>query len=479
MDLLTEEQKDIFDAYKEGKNLFITGPGGCGKSFLIKTIVNDAKLHNINVDVCALTGCAAVLLNCNAKTLHSWAGIGLAKTDDISIINKISLNRYKKANWRKAKLLIIDEISMMSKRLFNLLDAIGKSIRKNGAPFGGIQVIFSGDFYQLPPVGSNDDPDSNLFCFESELWDETFDYQFILDKVFRQSDERYVNVLNEIRQGKLSKQGLRLLNSCIDKSYDTTNIVKPVSLFPIKKAVEIVNFNEMNRLTGDVVEIGCIPDFIIPPDPLKKYNDEELEREAKNIINNSMMEEKLRLKVGSQVMCIVNIDVEGGICNGSTGIVTEFIGGLPKVKFSNGRHLLISRHCWMSDVIAGYAVGQVPLILAWAVTIHKSQGASLESAEIDVGSSVFAPGQTYVALSRVKSIDGLYLKSFSKRHIKCDKKVIEFYKRFYEDSDCESDETINKSSEDEDIVYIGKIKNTKILIPDCASVSDELQELCL
>ena len=156
------------------------------------------------------------------------------------------------------------------------------------------------------------------------------------------------------------------------------------------------------------------------------------------IVGNSLFEKELILKQGAQVMCIANIDLESGICNGSTGIIIDFRVDTssksqhPIVKFSNGITRIIEPHVWVSDNYPGFQIPQYPLILAWAVTIHKSQGATLESAEIDVGNSVFAPGQTYVALSRVKSLDGLYLRSFNHTKIKTVQKVNDFYEQFYE-----------------------------------------------
>jgi ATP-dependent DNA helicase PIF1 len=452
MNTLNEEQLEIFNSYKEGSNIFLTGPGGCGKSYLIKTIVNDAKNNNIDIAVTALTGCAAVLLNCGAKTLHSWAGIGLAKNSDDSIITKISLNKYKKKNWIKTKILIIDEVSMMSKRLFDLLDAIGKRIRKNAKPFGGIQIIFSGDFYQLPPVGNKDDPDSSKFCFESELWDETFDYQYILDKSFRQKDDTFINILKEIRQGKIFKNSLNILNKCINKPYDPSSFIKPISLMPIKKHAESINTKSLHLLTTEpyifnyktifesTTDISNNNAFNVmmnassnPIKKHKKYTTEQLTNEENFIINNSLFDKTITLKVGAQVMCIANIDMDLGICNGSTGIITHFDNNIPIVKFHNGIIKKVNYHNWNSDNIEGFSISQIPLILAWAVTIHKSQGATLDIAEIDIGNSVFASGQTYVALSRLKSLDGLYLKSFNPNKIKTNKKVIQFYDRFYEE----------------------------------------------
>ena len=186
------EQQEAFNLFLEGKNIFITGPGGSGKSHLIKHIVEHCKKYSRRVQVCALTGCACVLLQCGAKTVHSWGGIGLANGDIKTIIKNVTKNRNKKKAWLETDILIIDEISMMSKKLFNILDLIGRIVRnRKETPFGGMQLIFSGDFYQLPPVGNDDDEDTCSFCFESDGWNNAIDEMIELKTIFRQEDADY------------------------------------------------------------------------------------------------------------------------------------------------------------------------------------------------------------------------------------------------------------------------------------------------
>tara|TARA_Y100000780_G_C13694897_1_gene421138 strand:+ start:759 stop:2108 length:1350 start_codon:yes stop_codon:yes gene_type:complete len=445
---LSETQQEIFEYYKEGKNVFITGPGGCGKSYLLKQIIADATRNKIKTSICAMTGCAALLLGCGSKTLHSWAGIGLAKDEDYKIISRIESNRFKKMNWKSTHLLILDEVSMMSKRMFELLDQIGKQIRRDTRPFGGIQLIFSGDFYQLPPVNKQlENTDDSAFCFQSVLWDETFEYQVMLDKVFRQNDEQYIELLHQIREGKLYKEDVDLLKTRLIKNLDIENDedirhnnIKPVKLFPTKSSVYKININEMNKLVVEENRYKYKAIYNPSKETLmnprySKPSDKHLEFEEDYLLRNGLFDDELILKEGCQVMCICNLDLDMGICNGSTGIVTGFRGPNknPIVRFSNDIVTEITRFEWNSDTIPGFKIEQYPLILAWAVTIHKSQGATLECAEIDVGSKVFAPGQTYVALSRVKSLDGLYLRSFNHNKVKTTKIVQEFYERFYEE----------------------------------------------
>jgi ATP-dependent DNA helicase PIF1 len=188
---LSKEQQIAFDKYIQGHNIFITGPGGAGKSALIRLINKHATSKFKNIQITALTGCAAVLLNSKAKTLHSWSGIGLGNGTTEQLVTKIKKNKFAKSAWRGTDILVIDEVSMLSLKLFNILNEIGKAVRGNLAPFGGIQLIFSGDFFQLPPVGDKEDPDTQRFCFESDDWNSAFhrDSQIQLVKIFRQTDE--------------------------------------------------------------------------------------------------------------------------------------------------------------------------------------------------------------------------------------------------------------------------------------------------
>lgn len=455
MNTLSEEQLDAFNDYKKGDNIFLTGPGGCGKSYLLKSIINDARNNGKRISVCAMTGCAAVLLGEKAKTLHSWAGIGLGKGEFHILASRISTNKYKKAMWTKTEILIVDEVSMMSKNMFELLDYIGGHVRNDPRPFGGIQLIFSGDFYQLPPVNkANNDNDDSKFCFESRLWDSTFKHQILLDKVFRQSDKNYIDILNEVRDGELSKDSINTLETRLisNMGYKDGDIIlhnetKPVKLMPIKTAVKNINDLEMNKIKEEPIIYKCEIKYTIPPNAeskssFKKPTEKQIEHESSFIIKNALFDETLVLKLGCQVMCIANIDIDNGICNGSTGTIIDFNGKekTPVVRFTNGSVRSIGKFDWNSDSIPGLVIKQIPFILAWAVTIHKSQGASLDCAEIDIGSKIFASGQTYVALSRVRSLDGLYLRSFNHNRINTEKKVRTFYDRFYEEVDEDEDE---------------------------------------
>jgi ATP-dependent DNA helicase PIF1 len=425
-----EKQNYAFEKYKQGENVFITGPGGSGKSYFIQQIYNDAIQNGKRIQVTALTGCAAILLNCNAKTIHSWSNIGLGSLTKDSIVKKIYKSHLKRVNWTTIDILVVDEVSMMSQKIFELLDAIGKKCRKNDSPFGGMQLIFSGDFYQLPPVGSNDDPSTTNFCFESELWDYTFTNQIEFDFIFRQDDDTFKKILNEIRNGKLFKSSLNVLKRCINKKINN-DLVKPTILYPTKKMVEKINQEEMEKLKCDDCTFSS--SIIEDNDQIKSlsvYNPQELAYEINYLNNNTLCEKTLCLRRGAQVMCVANLDLASRypIVNGSQGKIIDFDSkGYPMVEFLNGAKTTISPHIWRSEKYPSLGIKQIPLILAWAITIHKSQGITLEQAEIDAGSKIFECGQTYVALSRVKNLDGLYLTAFDPLQIRVKKKVREYY----------------------------------------------------
>lgn len=459
---LSNEQEIAFNKYIQGENIFITGPGGSGKSELIRKIYQDAIRKRKNIHVCALTGCAAVLLNCKAKTLHSWAGIGLGKGETASYVKKIRQNTYFSSLWKTTDILVVDEVSMLSFALFNMLNNIGKQLRRSVKPFGGIQVIFSGDFYQLPPVGNKENPDTTRFCFESEEWNIVFprQNQIPLIKIFRQPDPVYASILNQIREGKIKRKSVDILEQYVGRKTDTGLIIQPTKIYPTKYWVETVNNQNMAQLMTEEKEFRTTYVYekkeLKPEDrdnlkyenvekqeeetinnledqekEEKQFTEMDIEREVEYLSNNLMCDNVLKLKVGAQVMCIVNIkeNDELILCNGSQGIVTSFcpLTQMPVVKYNNGLEMTMNRHTWLSEKIPGIGVSQIPLILAWALTIHKSQGSTLDAAEINVGNDIFECGQTYVALSRVKSLDGLYLTSFNCSKIKINKKVKDFY----------------------------------------------------
>lgn len=450
---LGKEQKYAFEKFKQGENLFITGPGGTGKTRLIHSLVDYMNINDIKYQVCALTGCAALLLGQKSRTLHSWAGIKLAKGPIDGILRQVSKNKKAISEWRKIKVLIVDEVSMMSKKIFELCEKLARVIRKNERPFGGIQVIFTGDFFQLPPVGNENEPETSKFSFESEKWFQVFPLKnnIQLAQMFRQRDENYIKILLEIRKGQISEESKEILSKYVKRSFDKEahNGAIPTKLFPVKSKVEYVNNAMFSKLENeeivfDSIEKGNYTTYVesnklIEAQILMKCQamiPEEIEYEIESMNRNINIEKKLRLKCGALVMCTFNIDLESGICNGSQGIIVDFKESsdcahpgikMPVVLFSNGQKRMIPYQYYQNDEYPTIVVAQIPLCLAWALTIHKIQGATLEMADMDLGKSVFEYGQSYVALSRIKSLDGLYLSEFNPHRIKSNPIVCKFY----------------------------------------------------
>lgn len=438
---VTIQQEYAFHKYKNGENIFVTGPGGSGKSVFIQRLVQDSRNCGIEMSVCALTGCAAILLECGAKTIHSWGGFGLAKGNNNVIAGTIADNKYKRKNWRKVDVLVVDEISMLSHKLFELMELTARKARKNDKLFGGIQLVFCGDFFQLPPVGDNEDPSTKRFCFESELFDRVFpsDNKIQFTKIFRQKDPVYSKILNKIRVGKISQTSLDKLNECVGKSVQQETLVRPTIIHPLKSHVEKINQKALSDLPGEIVtfelkyeRIGLEDVPVHKKEGLFDISKAKIDHEFKMMESSINCPKSVGLKVGAQVMCTVNIDLENKdtpICNGSQGIISHFHAetGYPVVQFNNGLLKHIRPHSWVSENIPIVSINQIPLILAWAVTIHKIQGATIDLAEIDIGSGIFECGQSYVALSRVTNIDGLFLKSFDPSKIKINLKVLKFY----------------------------------------------------
>jgi len=446
--MLNSEQSLVFEKYKKGENIFLTGPGGSGKSFLIKTIFQYAEENEEKIQVCALTGCASILLNCKATTLHRFAGFGLANKCIETILEELfTKKRYKLKNWYNLKCLIIDEVSMMSLKILLILDAIAKRVyRKPDLPFGGLQVIFSGDFYQLPPVKSNDEEkEASMFCFEHELWYQLFskENQIVLTSIFRQEQKEFLKILKYVRQGRITHSTKALLESRIFKKEELENIRKNRVLTiinPFKKDSDFINIKSYNELPKDAekhiynikylknnAKKKAIEDSL---NDLLIASNSSLKHDYEFLANNIMAEQTLELKIGTHVMCIANIDLDSinQIANGSQGIIVGFENGLPLVKFNNiNDPIIISYHNWNSESNKNVCVSQIPLIYAWAITIHKAQGVTLDCAIMDIGKNIFEYGQSYVALSRVKSLTGLYLTNFDYTKIMANPKVKKFY----------------------------------------------------
>lgn len=413
---LTEKQSKALFLMQKGENVFITGPGGVGKSLVIN-IFKKLFYTKRNIGITSTTGVSAVLIGGN--TLHSYLGIGLGNGGVDNLIKMISKNKQAISRWKNTDTLIIDEISMLSPDLFDKLEVIARHFRKNQLPFGGIQLILSGDFCQLPVV------DNNKMCFEAQCWSECNLNVVYLTEIIRQNNIEFQKCLSEIRMGEISQDSKNLLNGCVNKQLDLINGIKPTKLFSTNAKTDEINEKELDKLDVEdfyryEMKIEYLGDFRNREKIIEKYK------------KNCIAPHELILCVGAQVMLIFNIDTVGGLVNGSRGIVTQIVDNRPLVKFLNGEEKWIDYNIWSFDDGGDEIVlriTQIPLKLAWAFTIHKIQGATLDFAEIDM-ERIFEYGQAYVALSRVKNLEGLSIKNINFESIKTHPKAKEFYKKF-------------------------------------------------
>jgi ATP-dependent DNA helicase PIF1 len=428
---LSHDQLEVMNLFKSGKSFIQSGGGGCGKSFLIEQFKNHADANGKKIAITATTGTAAILLGCGAKTINAWAGIGLGTENiDVIITNIKTKGKYSSSiRWRTTDILVIDEASMMSCHVFELLNEIGKQIRNNKKPFGGIQIILSADFFQLPPIVKFSE--EKKYIFESEIWPQSIKQAIFLTTNHRQSDPIFAQLLNEIRIGRVSEESREILNSRIGLDYESLEI-KPTYLHSRNNIVDKINNEELYKLNNEIKE------FSIQNALLDKAGNENgvnySSREVKTIVDfmdkNQQYVQELKLCIDAQVMLLINLDVVNGLANGSRGIVKDFSEkGYPIVLFMNGITIEITPNTWYSD---DNRIGriQIPLKLAYAITIHKIQGATLDCALINL-SNIFEDGQAYVALSRVRSLDGLYISDtiteFDYSKIKACPKVLAFY----------------------------------------------------
>lgn len=418
---LTNKQKLAFNKMLNGKNVFLTGPGGSGKSFLLKYFINYYK-SNLETEksllyVTSTTGLSALLID--GITINRYAGIGIGDKDVENYYQKIKRIKFLYNKWLNTKVLIIDEISMMNADLFDKLESLARKVRMNKLHFGGIQIILSGDFLQLPPVKSD------KFCFEAHSW-KIIDNIFYFNEIIRQSDILLQNVLNNIRIGVVNEEVKELLDSCLDKDLNNDLGIIPTLLFSKKDMVKKYNETELNKL----INLGNVHYKYDSTYEFEKNITNEIKNMLKEMINGQFqIEDSVTLSIGSQVMLTVNMP-EHGLSNGSRGIIVDFsCDKKPTILFLDGKKMVIKEFEYLMETDDGKIVKkiQIPFILAWAVTIHKAQGMSLDYVKTDIGETIFEYGQAYVVLSRIKNIEGLSLIKIDYSKIKAHPKILDYY----------------------------------------------------
>ncbi|KAF7331703.1 ATP-dependent DNA helicase PIF1 [Mycena kentingensis (nom. inval.)] len=499
-----EQAAILKQVVSEGKNVFFTGSAGTGKSLLLRAIITalkkkHGKLNNA-VSVTASTGMAAS--NIGGMTLHAWGAIAPTPTEINHQVSCIKKCRPALQRWQKTKVLVIDEVSMVDGPLFSRICKLAQMIRKNDRPFGGIQLVVTGDFFQLPPVSKDG---SAVFAFESEEWKSCIDHTLTLSQVFRQKDDHFANMLNQLRLGAITPEAVNTFKSLSRPLPPDPAGILPTELFPLRNEVDRANSTRLASLTTSPNVFNSRDSGSAPEDKRKK------------LLESMMAPQELVLKAGAQVMLIKNIDEQ--LVNGSVGKILGFyriadvcggpgngVGakngtapvrnvvmgtdGRPVLKEAEGKSgkenvpqagssnavkpkpengkgkgkekenqpdvkpkvtkdqglyplvefpaldgsqtevVLLVRDEFRIEDAQGAVLArrmQVPLILAWAISIHKSQGQTIHRVKVDLG-KVFEKGQSYVALSRAASMSGLQVLRFDANKVKAHPKVIEWSK---------------------------------------------------
>ncbi|MCB9809059.1 AAA family ATPase [Candidatus Nomurabacteria bacterium] len=421
------KQSQALDILKTGANVFLTGAPGAGKTYVLNQYIEYLHEHDIPVAVTASTGIAATHIG--GVTIHSWSGMGIKKQLSEWDIDNLQTKQYLWKRYEKTKVLIIDEISMLDAHGLNAVNELAKAFKRTEKPFGGMQMIVVGDFFQLPPVSRGEE--SVSFAFESQAWGEAKFLTCYLDEQYRQDDSNLLDILGRIRTGEL-EEDWSLLEDRYTSSIPEDHVTH---LYTHNADVDALNQSELDALDTEEV-------FYTMSSKGSKTNVDRLK-------NSCLSPATLTLKIGALVMCTKN-NFEAGYANGTLGTVVGFDehDEYPIIQTRDGRESVISPAIWAmhdGDTVLA-SIEQIPLRLAWAITVHKSQGMSLDAAYMDL-SNVFEYGQGYVALSRVRSLEGLYLAGFNQHALLVHPKVKVRDKQFQRHSATLRDYTETKDSE--------------------------------
>lgn len=413
MELSKTQKKALNDALN-GENMFITGPGGVGKSFLIHTIKDELKKAGKNVALTSSTGISAV--NIGGQTIHSFCMTGLrGSSRELKTVKPEYVAKMRQYN-SHIDTIIVDEVSMLSGDYIDMIDSWFQRIWKTSEGFGGRQMIFVGDMLQLPPVIKEQDFLQYHFAFQSEAWDKYIHREHFLTKVFRQEDKKLQYYLNCIRFGKINDDVLDYFNSRVGVKLEDPN---PTVLYPLKRDVSSLNFKKLDELKEKEWEYEAW------------FTGDE--RWGEFLMKNTLAEPILYLKKGAPVLFIRN-NKEAGYYNGLKGTVIDCDEKKIIVETLQGEVIDVEREVWEKTSFGGEvlaAMSQYPLILGWSLSIHKSQGLTLDWMQCDL-SKCFEGGQSYVALSRIRNIEGLSLeKPMTKKCIKVHKEVMKYYRNLY------------------------------------------------
>jgi len=407
-------QERALDILKTGANVFLTGEPGAGKTFVINKYIAWLEAAGLNVAVTASTGIAATHIG--GMTIHSWSGFGIKSELTPYDLEQIASRERVVKRVKSVQVLVIDEISMLDGRALDMVDQILRTIRQTDEVFGGIQVVCIGDFFQLPPITRQGDV--TIYAFESKAWQKMKPLICYITEQYRQDDEMLLGLLGSIRRNEIEEEHYTLLNEQKEIAYEQ---IEPTRLYTHNADVDAVNSAKLAELPGTT----------------QKYQMAGKGRKPliEGLVKNCLSPEMLVLKEDAMVMCTKN-NFEAGYVNGTLGRVIRFDEGYPVIETTEGKEILMKTTTWelAEDGKVLASIEQLPLRLAWAITVHKSQGMSLDAAEVDL-SKAFVYGQGYVALSRVRSLEGLKVLGMHPNALQVDPKVVHQDVKFHKEAE--------------------------------------------
>ena len=403
----TMTQTEALEILKLGHNVYLTGSAGSGKTYLLNQYIAYLKKNKIEVAVTASTGIAATHMN--GITIHSWSGIGIRDVLTEQTMSELEEKRYLWERMKRTKVLIIDEVSMLHHFRLDLVDTLVRRFKRDNRPFGGMQVVLCGDFFQLPPVSRAGEREAH-FVYHSDAWkalDPTICY---LHEQHRQTDQAHTDILNEIRRNDVSESTYENLQNRFNKEPD--NGAEPTCLYTHNVDVDTINAKALGEIGAEsrIFEMHSHGNPVLV-EILKK---------------SCLAPEKLHLKIGARVMFVKN-NFEEKYVNGTLGKVIDFEMDAPIIMTTRGDRIKATPVSWSIEENGKVKaeINQVPLRLAWAITVHKSQGMSLDAVEVDLSKS-FEKGMGYVALSRVRTLGGLKLLGINNLALQINEEVLEF-----------------------------------------------------
>lgn len=467
------EQATALAILKTGQNVFLTGQAGAGKTYVLNQYIDYLRARNIAVAVTASTGIASTHMN--GTTIHAWSGIGIQNSIDKVNLQKLAMRDEYLDRIKNTKVLIIDEISMLHAKQVDTINAVMKHFRKSELPFGGVQVIFSGDFFQLPPIGEKGETAKEKYAFMSQAWLECRFQICYLTEQHRQTggDEKarfglsLNDILNQIRSQTVTQAAIDILTATQDHTIDLNR----TRLYTHNLDVDAINQKQLQALGGIPITYQAT---LMGDKPLQE-----------SLSKSVRAPTELTLAIGAKVMFVKNLPLLG-VFNGTMGEVIGFVGtsgktykdakaaipelAYPLVRLNTGGELVAEPEEWTVEDIDGTVLasfGQVPLCLAWAITVHKSQGMTLDAAEIDL-SKTFEMGQGYVALSRLRTLDGLKLLGFNIKSLLLDEWVQRIDQRLLALSDEHAEQFSQLDDEMLAVIH-------KAFIDACGGISDPEQ----